>query len=56
MTFLVTRVIDLVEFPRNYEMMFFGLSIGGLISYYFSNQDQTSRSNSARVCHILIGI
>ena len=29
MTFLVTRVIDLVEFPRNYEMMFFGLSIGG---------------------------
>ncbi len=38
MTFLVTRVIDLVEFPRNYEMMFFGLSIGGLISYYFSNQ------------------
>ncbi len=37
-TFLVTRVIDLVEFPHNYEMMFFGLSIGGLISYYFSNQ------------------
>jgi len=45
MTFLVTRTIDLVEFPRNYEMMFFGLSIGGLISYYFSNRiklpDQT---------------
>jgi len=38
MTFLVTRVIDLVEFPRNYEMMFFGLSIGGLISYYFSRR------------------
>jgi hypothetical protein len=38
MTFLVTRVINLVEFPRNYEMMFFGLSIGGLVSYYFSNQ------------------
>ena len=38
MTFLVTRTIDLVEFPRNYELMFFGLSIGGLISYYFSNQ------------------
>ena len=38
MTFLVTRVIDLVPFPRNYELMFFGLSIGGLISYYFSNQ------------------
>ncbi len=38
MTFLVTRTIDLVAFPRNYELMFFGLSIGGLISYYFSNQ------------------
>lgn len=38
MTYFVTRVIDLVEFPRNYEMMFFGLSVGGLISYYFSNR------------------
>ncbi len=38
MTFLVTRVIDLVDFPRNYEMMFLGLSAGGLISYYFSSQ------------------
>ncbi len=38
MTFLVTRVIDLVEFPRNYEMMFLGLSLGGLISFYFSRK------------------
>ncbi len=38
MTFLVTRTINLVAFPRNYELMFFGLSVGGLISYYFSNQ------------------
>lgn len=38
MTFFVTRVIDLVEFPRNYEMMFLGLSVGGFISYYFSKQ------------------
>jgi len=38
MTFFVTRVIDLVEFPRNYELMFFGLSLGGLISYYFSKR------------------
>ncbi len=38
MTFFVTRVIDLVEFPRNYEMMFLGLSLGGFISYYFSKQ------------------
>ena len=45
MTFFVTRVIDLIEFPRNYEMMFLGLSVGGFISYYFSKRinlpDQT---------------
>lgn len=44
-TFLITRVIDLVSFPRNYEIMFMGLSLGGLISFYFSRQikipDQT---------------
>jgi hypothetical protein len=40
MTFFVTRVIDLVEFPRNYELMFLGLSVGGLISFYFSRQIQ----------------
>ena len=45
MTFFVTRVIDLVAFPLNYEIMFLGLSVGGFISYYFSKQielpDQT---------------
>jgi MFS family permease len=44
-TFFVTRTIDLIEFPHNYAVMFLGLSLGGLISYYFSNQiklpDQT---------------
>ena len=38
MTFFVTRTIDLVEFPLNYEMMFLGLSLGGLISFYFSKR------------------
>jgi len=37
-TFLVTRVIDLVAFPLNYALMFLGLSLGGLISFYFSNR------------------
>jgi hypothetical protein len=37
-TFLVTRVINLVEFPFNYAYMFLGLSLGGLVSYYFSNR------------------
>jgi len=38
MTFFVTSTIDLIEFPRNYEIMFFGLSLGGLISFYFSRK------------------
>ncbi len=37
-TFLVTRVIDRVAFPLNYALMFLGLSLGGLISFYFSNR------------------
>jgi len=37
-TFIITRLIDLVAFPRNYEFMFLGLSFGGLISYYFSSR------------------
>ena len=45
-TFTVTRVIDQVAFPLNYALMFLGLSLGGLISFYFSNRitlpDQTT--------------
>jgi MFS family permease len=37
-TFLITRVIDLVPFPTNYAFMFMGLSLGGLLSYYFSKR------------------
>jgi predicted MFS family arabinose efflux permease len=39
-TFIVTRVIHLVEFPLNYAIMFLVLSLGGFLSYYFSNQIQ----------------
>lgn len=39
-TFFVTRVIDLVEFPTNYSYMFLGLSLGGLLSFYFSRRIQ----------------
>jgi Major Facilitator Superfamily len=50
-TFVVTRVIDLVAFPLNYALMFLGLSLGGLLSYYFSNRitlpDQTTPLLSA---------
>lgn len=38
MTFFVTNVIDLIAFPRNYALMFLGLSLGGLISFYFSRK------------------
>ena len=37
-TFFITRVIDRVDFPLNYGLMFMGLSLGGLISYYFSRK------------------
>jgi hypothetical protein len=39
-TFVVTRVIDLLAFPLNYAIMFMVLSLGGFLSYYFSNQIQ----------------
>jgi len=38
MTFFVTRTIDLLEFPYNYALMFLGLSLGGLVSFYFSRK------------------
>jgi hypothetical protein len=37
-TFAVTRVIGLVAFPLNYGLMFLGLSLGGLVSFYFSSR------------------
>jgi len=37
-TFIVTRLINLVDFPLNYAIMFLGLSAGGLISFYFSSR------------------
>lgn len=37
-TFIVTRLIDLVEFPVNYAIMFLVLSLGGFVSFYFSQK------------------
>ena len=37
-TFIVTRLIDLLTFPLNYAIMFLVLSLGGFLSFYFSNQ------------------
>lgn len=37
-TFIVTRLIDLIEFPLNYSIMFLVLSLGGFFSFYFSRK------------------
>ena len=37
-TFIVTRLIDLIEFPVNYAIMFMVLSLGGFLSFYFSRK------------------
>jgi MFS family permease len=37
-TFIVTRLIDLLDFPLNYAIMFMVLSLGGFFSYYFSRK------------------
>lgn len=37
-TFIVTRVIDWVDFPVNYAIMFLVLSLGGFMSFYFSSK------------------
>jgi MFS family permease len=37
-TFIVTRVINLLEFPVNYAVMFLVLSLGGFVSFYFSRK------------------
>lgn len=37
-TFLATQMLDRVLFPLNYQILFIGLSVGGLISFYFSSR------------------
>jgi hypothetical protein len=37
-TFFATQMLDRVAFPLNYQILFISLSLGGLISYYFSSR------------------
>jgi hypothetical protein len=37
---LVGQILDRIGFPLNYQVVFLGLSVGGLISYYFSSRIQ----------------
>jgi len=34
---IVGQVLDWIDFPLNYQLVFIGLSIGGLISFYYSS-------------------
>lgn len=40
--FAVGQMLDRVFFPFNYQLMFIGLSLGGVISYYFSSHIKIS--------------
>jgi hypothetical protein len=35
---LVGQILDRISFPLNYQVVFVGLSLGGLFSYYFSSR------------------
>ncbi|MDX9993491.1 MAG: MFS transporter [Anaerolineales bacterium] len=37
-TFLATQMLDRVLFPLNYQILFIALSVGGLVSFYFSSR------------------
>lgn len=37
---IVGQVLDRVAFPLNYQLVFIALSVGGLVSYYFSSHIQ----------------
>ena len=34
---LAGQVLNVIPYPRNYQMVFIALSVGGLLSFYFSN-------------------
>jgi hypothetical protein len=40
MTAMAGQVLHRLQFPANYQLVFIGLSLGGLISYYYSSRIQ----------------
>lgn len=36
----VGQILDRIDFPINYQLVFMGLSVGGLVSYYYSSRIQ----------------
>ena len=45
---LAGQVLDRINFPINYQVVFLALSVGGLISYYFSSRIQIPDSDLTR--------
>jgi Na+/melibiose symporter-like transporter len=41
---LIGQALDRIAFPLNYQLAFIGLSVGGLISYYFSSHIELPES------------
>ena len=44
---LVGFLLDQISFPINYQVVFLGLSLGGLISYYFSSRIRLPEAQTA---------
>jgi hypothetical protein len=36
--FIIGQVLEIIDFPINFQVVFIGLSLGGLVSYYFSSR------------------
>ena len=48
---LVGQILDQIGFPFNYQLVFMGLSVGGLISYYFSSRIDLLETEPPAISH-----
>jgi hypothetical protein len=48
---LVGQILDRIDFPINYQVVFLGLSVGGLISFYFSSHIDLPDAEPPPVVH-----
>ena len=44
--FTIGQVLEWIHFPRNYQLVFLSLSIGGILSYYLSSQISLPNSSA----------
>jgi len=45
----IGQLLDRVAFPLNYRIMFIAMSLGGLISYYYSSHHFDSAHHSPQI-------